>query len=577
MDDRAMEPVAAARGPVVPEGTRLLHIGPHKTATTALQAALWFARDDLLLQGVRHAGRSRNPSTAVRAVTRRGSGYSDRPPAIRHWHALVREIRGSREPRLVVSSEFLATASPDVIRRIVDELDPRRVQIVVTVRPLARIIPSFWQQDVQGGSVESLDAWIQSLLTGRKARPDAGFWWLQRHDRLIERWVEAVGPERVTAVVVDDRDHGFVLRAFEGLLGVRDDTLRPVHDLANRSLTADEAEAIRAFNIAFRGAGGSRAVHAVVMRLGAAQQMKRREPSPEEPRVLLPSWALEPVARISNEIADGVVASGVRIIGDPGLLRAVPDAGEIAPGSAPGIPPSVAAMMAVGILVSTGAARTRAATPSGADVDSDVIARVPTYQVGGTIAVRVALAATSAWHAAPRAIRRWAAGGVDAEADPVGRRLAPAEAAAIRAFSDAYQAAGLDPAQLGRMVEAAARHLRRSEPPDVPAGATAKQQEPGAEPRLGDESEPSAVIPPAVAASVAMGILAEQGLLPEPRPREPGRGRLAWGPAPNAWLRAEPVEIVGVRSSRLVAELAGRLRPGSASRGRRRDGGLAED
>jgi hypothetical protein len=74
-----------------------------------------------------------------------------------------------------------------------------------------------------------------------------------------------------------------------------------------------------------------------------------------------------------------------------------------------------------------------------------------------------------------------------------------------------------------------------------------------------------------------MGILAERGMLPEGRPGEPGRRRLAWGPAPNAWLRAEPVEIVGVRSRRLVAELAGRLRPGSASRGRRRDGGLAEE
>ena len=29
--------------PVLPEGTRLIHIGPHKTGTTSLQGALWTA------------------------------------------------------------------------------------------------------------------------------------------------------------------------------------------------------------------------------------------------------------------------------------------------------------------------------------------------------------------------------------------------------------------------------------------------------------------------------------------------------------------------------------------------------
>lgn len=584
VDDRAAEAATAepAAGPglLVPEGTRLLHIGPHKTATTALQGALWSARDDLLLQGVRHAGRSRNPSTAVRAVTGQGSGYSDQPPSIRYWRDLAREIRGSREPRLVVSSEFLAAARPDAIRRIADELDPSRVRIVVTVRPLARIIPSHWQQNVQAGAAWSLDAWIESLLTGNKANLDAGFWWLQRHDRLIERWVEVVGRARVTAVVVDDRDHGLVLRTFEGLLGLREGTLRPVHDLANRSLTAAEAEAIRAFNLAFRRAGGSLAVHSVVMRLGAALQMKRREPGPDEPRVALPAWAREPVARISAEIADGVVASGVRIVGDPALLRDVPEPGETAPGSAAGITPSVAAAMAIGVLVSTGALRARAASGSGAVIDPDVLARVPTYQVGGTLAVRAASVAPNAWRAARRAVGRRREGGADGETTSGGRPLAPVEEAAIGAFSDAYRAAGLDPARRGRLVEAAARHLRRSGPPDVSSdGATAIAPEPGAgfPPREGPGSR--VVIPPEVAASMAMGILDERGLLPEASAREPGtpgRARHGWGRAPHAWLRAEPVEIVGVRSRRLVAELAGRMRPG-APRGRRRDGGLAEE
>ena len=54
---------------LLPEGTRLVHIGPHKTGTTSLQAALYAARPALLEQGVRHVGKTRNPASAVRAVT----------------------------------------------------------------------------------------------------------------------------------------------------------------------------------------------------------------------------------------------------------------------------------------------------------------------------------------------------------------------------------------------------------------------------------------------------------------------------------------------------------------------------
>ena len=41
---------------LLPEGCRLIHIGPHKTGTTALQWAMHVARDSLHEQGVHYAG-----------------------------------------------------------------------------------------------------------------------------------------------------------------------------------------------------------------------------------------------------------------------------------------------------------------------------------------------------------------------------------------------------------------------------------------------------------------------------------------------------------------------------------------
>ena len=77
---------AAALDPdplLLAEGTRLVHIGPSKTGTSALQAALWGARASMREQGVHHAGPYRNPVSAVRAVTGQATSYSDKPPPMR--------------------------------------------------------------------------------------------------------------------------------------------------------------------------------------------------------------------------------------------------------------------------------------------------------------------------------------------------------------------------------------------------------------------------------------------------------------------------------------------------------------
>src|SRR3989304_5738516 len=66
-----MQRTVDTEGLLLPEGTRLLHIGPHKTGTTTIQGAFHGARADLLSQGVRYAGRSRQQAQAAHAVTGR--------------------------------------------------------------------------------------------------------------------------------------------------------------------------------------------------------------------------------------------------------------------------------------------------------------------------------------------------------------------------------------------------------------------------------------------------------------------------------------------------------------------------
>ena len=134
-----------------------------------------------------------------------------------------------------------------------------------------------WQQNVQAGTVATIDGWLQDVLDRQTGDARHPFWTLHRHDELIDRWAAVIGTDRVTAVVVDDRDHDVLMRAFEDLLDLRRGTLAPQADWLNRSLTLPEAEAVRAFNIAFKEKHLPRGRHARLMRFGAAQVMEDRK------------------------------------------------------------------------------------------------------------------------------------------------------------------------------------------------------------------------------------------------------------------------------------------------------------
>ena len=303
----------------VPDGTCLVHIGPHKTGTTSVQSAFHLARRAAAAQGVQYGGSERHAVVAVQAAI-----DPDGPlrGGLRRWRALLDEVARAAARVTVLSSEWFADAEDAAIRRIVAELGAERTHVAVTVRSLERVIPSQWQQYVAAGLGTSYEPWLHSVLDAPAATGAAGFWRRHRHDRLIARWAEVVGPANVTAIVVDDRDHGAVLRAFERLSGLETGTLVAEDDRQNRSLTLPEAELLRAFNQRLHPEVTSRTVRLNLGLYGAAAALRARMPGAEEPRIHTPSWAIERARQIGAEIVAGVRASGVRVIGDLDTLVA---------------------------------------------------------------------------------------------------------------------------------------------------------------------------------------------------------------------------------------------------------------
>ena len=98
-------------------------------------------------------------------------GLGDESPPIRLWEALARDVRRADDRRVILSSEFLAHARPDAIRRVVDDLGRDRVQVAVTLRPLSRILPSMWQQNIKAVTVPEFIVYLYDvqILSARSA------------------------------------------------------------------------------------------------------------------------------------------------------------------------------------------------------------------------------------------------------------------------------------------------------------------------------------------------------------------------------------------------------------------------
>jgi hypothetical protein len=327
-------------------GVRLLHIGPHKTGTTTVQGAFHRARERLAAEGVFYPGRGRQPLWAILAVTGQPALVGDPPPDIAYWQGLARSANAAHGKRVVVSSEFLAGADDAAARRVVSDIGPQ-VHVVVTLRPLSKILPSQWQQYMQNGYCMSYLEWLEGILNDPPRTPTPGFWRRHRHDELIARWTAAAGARNVTVVVVDESNRLMLLRTFEAMLGLPDGFLVPEEGAANRSLTLAEAEVVRLLNEEFRRRAWPARSYARFMRYGAVDRLKERQPDPAEPRIVTPVWALKQAAEIGAEMAQNISRLGVRVVGDLSTLAVGPP--ETTPDSAPDEPllPAEAAAQAI--------------------------------------------------------------------------------------------------------------------------------------------------------------------------------------------------------------------------------------
>jgi hypothetical protein len=314
----------------IPTGAVLLHIGPYKTGTTAIQRSLHQHRADLAEHGVVYPGQNPRQRRASWAAVGRSPRGAD-AVGIEAWRRMLRQVGDATDQRVVVSSEDFTSAPPEAVRGIVDDLGRDRVHVLMVIRPLEKLLPSSWQQRVKSArETLTLDDWLREVLGGETWRARA-FWKNQGVEHLVDKYAGVVPRERITIVVSDESDRTQQMRTFEALLGLPSGLLTP-GDHENTSLSLDRTELLRRVNLLGVERGWGESTRRALVHGGMLADLRRAPAEPgERPIPGLPAWAVDRVAELNLERAEQVRASGCRVVGDPGALASRPEAGDAEP------------------------------------------------------------------------------------------------------------------------------------------------------------------------------------------------------------------------------------------------------
>lgn len=303
-----------------------MHIGLQKTGTSYLQSIFWQSQEALRRQDLAMVPRSKGETfTLMQAVRDRLREGVDPASAFEAPARLRDLVRAETASRMLLTEESLSGADNEQARRLVEHLDDVEVHVVLTVRDLARQVPSVWQQRLTSGGTDSFDTFLRRVVERRPR--GRSFWRGQDLVEILDRWSSLVTPARVHVVTVppSGSPSELLLARYCSVLGVDPATLDTDTERSNVSLGLVQAELMRRVNVAL---GDRLSEREAYRETGKMYLAKRVLSSQGGARALVPAelegWCREVTAAHVGKLRSG----GYDIVGD--LADLEPDARSFA-------------------------------------------------------------------------------------------------------------------------------------------------------------------------------------------------------------------------------------------------------
>lgn len=197
---------ANKKGPLLK--TVVLHIGPHKTGTTSLQAALRAARDELSSVGVLYpttgAGRTDARIRGQHNLAWSTLGDHRQRPELGSWSNLRTEIDKSDCSHVLISSEAFSRLDREGVESVRKELRGYDVRVVYVVRRHEEIVLSvFGMTAARWNTLSAADFFEkyinEEMTTGQIGTTVRTF----LHRPKLEPWIETFGKDAARILVYD--------------------------------------------------------------------------------------------------------------------------------------------------------------------------------------------------------------------------------------------------------------------------------------------------------------------------------------------------------------------------------------
>jgi len=318
----------------MPQNQLILHVGFHKSGTSALQEAFFAQRAELRAQGIWYPDIGRKAHHRIAwALTQKPWGWKARGGEVtpyREFTKLMRKINSSKHKQVLLSSEFFSELTAEQIQKIIGAVKNREVIVLFTLRPLVKLLSSSYQQYLKYGTKTDYVQWLHSVLDEpgvSKVSPT--FWKRHMHGEVIGRWSQAFGSSAVTVLIADETKPEVLFDSLNSFLGLEKGFLKAQPTGRNRSLSLEEVSLLLQINRSFPKQR-EWSEYLLFVRNGYIRQLTDNVPVKEgKEKLPTPSWAIEKANAVAKESKQKIKDLGVSVLGDlDSLDKATVPSGE---------------------------------------------------------------------------------------------------------------------------------------------------------------------------------------------------------------------------------------------------------